>query len=188
MYFGVVISLVDLDCSKTDGFRFTNNVNFTSHMVLSSNTTNEIKSDVSQFTFLIKCLDTWKYIPWGLTSSLNHYVTILKICKTSLSENSAIFNFGVIRSYFVMWLFIVNRNLTALNGYMIGLICPDCQNSRLFSIKVQQYYAWIDPVHISHTRQKSLMTAGWPLSQKGINCLFFMARKGCCYVETILPK
>lgn len=30
MYFGVVISLADLDCSKTDGFRFTNDVTFPS--------------------------------------------------------------------------------------------------------------------------------------------------------------
>lgn len=60
-----------------------------------------------------------------------------------------------------MWLFTVNRNLTALGGYMIGLICPHCQNSRLFSIKVQQYYAWIDSVYVSHTRQNSLMTAGF---------------------------
>lgn len=52
---------------------------------------------------------------------------------------------------------------------MIGLICPHCQNSRLFSIKVQQYYAWIDSVYVSHTRQNSLMTAGFPCVKKVLN-------------------
>lgn len=115
-----------------------------------------------------------------MTSSLkslrNHSLIFLKLHYQKTLP--LIFNFCVFRPHFVMWVFTIKRKLTALNGYAIGLICPDCQNSRLFCIKVQQYYTWIDPVYISHTRLKSLMTARYPWVKKVLTVCFSWHAKG----------